>query len=309
MILLFKILQKLIRLFINLLFAIQIVLMILVFFSAAYWFFGVAGFDFFMFAEPIAEAISDFVKIYYNSSIDIAGNTIDASILVFDIVSILIVFIISKSKYYIYRSAEFIDKIVDGLIQQEENKFNEALRIETEKRILNSNNVAIIIKIELKDLTIKKYRKADQPIRNKDEKEEITFKMLYTELKELKGCKFAKNGTKLVVMLNEFIMIDTILPKISKIIDKIKSELKEDNWEIYSYIGVEVYDNNTDFRNTVYPALENLIKIRHSRGITCFGNFKLRYQYKQDQKYNIELFNSDYAIDGGSDIYVLVKKV
>ncbi|MBO6257559.1 hypothetical protein J6N69_05940 [bacterium] len=305
----FKILQKIIRLFINLLFALQIVLMVLVFFSAAYWFFGVAGFDFFMFAEPIAEAIADFVKIFYNSQIEIAGRTIDGSILIFDIVSILIVFVITKSKYYIFKGAEFIDKIVDGLVQQEENKFNEALRIETEKRILNSNNAAIIVKLELKDLTIRKYRRLDQPQRNKEEKEELVFKMLYTEVKTLEGCKFAKNGTKLVIMLNEFAMIDDVLPKISQITDKIKAKLKEDSWETYCYIGAEVYDDKTDFRNTVYPALENLIKIKHSRGITCFGNFKMRYQYKKDQQYQIELFNSDYAIDGGSDIYVLVKKV
>ena len=309
MIFAFKVLQKLVKLFINLLFALQIVLMILVFFSAAYWFFGVAGFDFFMFAEPIAEAIADFVKIFYNSQIDVAGRTIDGSILIFDVVSILIVFIITKSKYYIFKTAEFVDSILDGLIQQEENKFNEALRIETEKRILNSNNAAIIIKLELKDLTIKKYRRPDQPLRSKEEKEEVAFKMLYAAMKMVEGCKFAKNGTKLVVMLDDFAKIDTVLPKISQITDKIKEDLKEDKWETYCYIGAEVYDNNTDFRNTVYPALENLIKIKHSRGVTCFGNFKLRYQYKKDQQYQIELFNSDYAIDGGSDIYVLVKKV
>lgn len=309
MIILFKILQKLMKLFINSLFALQIVLMILVFFSAAYWFFGVAGFDFFMFAEPIANAISDFVGMFCNTQIEIADKTIDGSILLFDIVSIVIVVVISKSKYFLFKSAGFIDNILDGLIQQEENKFNEALRIETEKRILSSNNAAVIVKLELKDLTVKKYRRPDQPQRNREEQEEIVFKMLYTAAKNIEGCKFAKNGTKLVVMFNQFDLIDDVLPKIKQIVDKIKEDMSADKWETYCYIGTEVYDDNTDFRNVVYPALENLIKIKHTRGITCFGNFKLRYQYKKDQKYSIELFNSDYVIDGGSDIYVLVKKV
>lgn len=309
MILTFKILQKLIKLFINLLFILQIVLMILVFFSAAYWFFGVAGFDFFMFAEPIAEAIADFVKIFYSSQIEIADKTIDGSILLFDIVSILIVFVITKSKYYIYKGASVIDKIIDGLIQQEEDKFNEALRIETEKRILASNKAAIIVKLDLKDLTVKKYRRPDQPVRDKDAKEEIAFKMLYTAAKNIENCKFAKNGTKLIVMLDDFAPVDTVIPKIQQITAKIKEDLKEDMWETYCYMGVEVYDDKTDFRNVVYPALENLVKIKHTRGVTCFGSFKLRYQYKENQQYQVELFNNDYAIDGGSDIYVLIKKV
>lgn len=309
MILTFKILQKLIKFFINLLFAVQIVLMILVFFSAAYWFFGVAGFNFFMFAEPIAEAITDFVKIFYNSQIEIADKTIDGSILLFDVVSIIIVLIITKSKCYIYKGAEFVDKIIDGLIQQKEDKFNEELRKETEKRILASNNVAIIVKIELKDLTLKKYRRPDQPNRDKNAMEEIAFKMLYAAAKNIDGCKFAKNGTKLVVMCDNFRIIDAVIQKIQQIVDKIKEDLKKDMWETYCYMGVDVYDNKTDFKNVVYPSLENLTNIKHTRGITCYGNFKMRYQYKENQQYQVELFNSDYAIDGGSDIYVLVKKV
>ena len=308
MILTFKILQKLIKLFINFLFALQIVLMILVFFSAAYWFFGVAGFDFFMFAEPIVNAISDFVNMFYKTQITMGDTTIDGSILLFDIVSILIVFIISKSKYYLFIGAKFIDDIIENLVQQEENRFNEALRIEEEKRILNYNKAAVIVRIELKDATLRKYRKPDQPKRDVNEKEETAFKMLYALIKNTDGCKFAKNGNELVIMIDNFSLVDDVLLRLNQIINKIREDLAEDKWETYCYAGIDAYDENINFKKTVFSSLKNLIKIKHTRGVTCYGNFKLRYQYKENQQYQVELFDSGYAIDGGSYIYVLVKK-
>ena len=67
MIQIYKFISKLINGLINVLFVIQITLMILVFLTATYWFFNLIDITVFDFVQPIANVVSDFVKIFYKN--------------------------------------------------------------------------------------------------------------------------------------------------------------------------------------------------------------------------------------------------
>ena len=65
------------QLFLNLMFLIQIVLMILVFLTASYWFFDLLDSQVFAFAQPITEACSNFVNIFHRQDIEVGGVYVD----------------------------------------------------------------------------------------------------------------------------------------------------------------------------------------------------------------------------------------
>ena len=60
----YKFLSNILKFALNIIFLTQILLMVLVFFTASYWFFSLAGSKLFGFVEPMAESISEFIKLF-----------------------------------------------------------------------------------------------------------------------------------------------------------------------------------------------------------------------------------------------------
>ena len=73
-------------------------------------------------------------------------------------------------------------------------------------------------------------------------------------------------------------------------------------------MAADVYYATTDFKKEVYPALEELLKLKYKNEILCFGNFNIRYSIKPDQVYHTISLKGTYDINGGSDVYSIVKK-
>ena len=84
-------LSKFLHTIINVLFVIQIVIMIVVFLTASYWFFDLINSDLFSFAQPLASSVSDFVKLFYDREVQAGGVYIDGSLLLFDILALRII--------------------------------------------------------------------------------------------------------------------------------------------------------------------------------------------------------------------------
>ena len=102
MIQIYKFISKLINGLINVLFVIQITLMILVFLTATYWFFNLIGITVFDFVQPIANVVSDFVKIFYNQSVSVGGVYIDGSLFLFYFLAfILLLFTIHQTNWIV----------------------------------------------------------------------------------------------------------------------------------------------------------------------------------------------------------------
>ena len=307
MIQVYKFLSKFFQLSLNLLFVIQIILMMLVFFTATYWFFNLIGSNAFAFAMPLADSISEFVKIFYNHDIEVGGVYIDGSLLMFDIVALLAVFLISKSKYYVHRIIENIGFSIVECNRKIEKKFNEELKREAEALVKKYNRVAVMIELDAKDMQIDTVWGGDE---NNGVKEKIddALKMFYASVKSVPDCTFINSRGRLLIKLKDFNKIDNLLFFIDESIKRIREDMKKSRWNLFTYVAVEVYYDNVDFDTKVLPSLETLLKLRHKNEAVCYGNFNLRYNIKPKPMFYAVLLKGLYDINGGSEIYSLVKK-
>lgn len=291
----------------NLFFVIQIVLVILIFLTTAYWFFDLAGSTLFSFAEPIATAMSNIVKYFYNRDVMVGGTFIDSSLLLFNFCAVIIVFIISKLKYYIIRAKEFIDLGIDTRKTQLENKFNEELQNEASRRIKTFKNAVLLIKFEAKSMQIDNIWGGDEKA-GVVEKEEEAFKIFYSSVKHFDYCKFAKNGGKLAIFINDFDKIDSFLFFAEQSIKRIAQNMKSKKWNLITYMAIDCYDEKTNPEKSILPNLEQLLNLKHKDVILCFGNFNLRHNMlKEPIYYSIDV-KGDYDLNGINKIYTLVKK-
>ena len=81
----YKLLTKILQGIINLLFVLQIALMILVFLTATYWFLSLINVSAFDFAKPIADSVSEFVHLFYKQDVELASsfNTLSSTLTTF----------------------------------------------------------------------------------------------------------------------------------------------------------------------------------------------------------------------------------
>ena len=296
------------QLFLNLMFLIQIVLMILVFLTASYWFFDLLDSQVFAFAQPIAEACSNFVNIFHRQDIEVGGVYVDGSLLLFDLCSIILVFLIAKAKYYINVFKATIDVAINMTKQQIENEFNAELQSEMEDQLKKSDNFAILIQFNAKNLVTDYYSFAKQNAElEAKEKGEEAFKLLYSVMKNIKGCKFAKTGDKMLILSDNFDNFDNIMSFIDSSIERIRHDFKSKRWLLLSYIAVDVFDSHTNFKKDIYPVMEQMLNIHHKNEAVCMGNFRIRYNLNKKQMYTSFLKGS-YEVNGMNEIWALVKK-
>ena len=306
MIQIYKFISKLINGLINVLFVIQITLMILVFLTATYWFFNLIDITVFDFVQPIANVVSDFVKIFYNQSVSVGGVYIDGSLLLFDIIAIVIVFVLAKLKYYCHRWIDSLKLLIDGCEEKREEKFNKSLQKEVEANIKKCNNVAVLVQFTAKNMMVDACWGGDAQAGVK-EKEEEAFKTFYASIKNLTGCRFAKTGDKMLIMLNSFENVDNLLNFIELSTSRIKLNMRKKKWLLISYIAVDVFDNNTNFKEDVYPVLEKLLTLKIQNEPVCLGNFCMRYELYPEPMFK-PFLRGAYNIDGECEVWSLVKK-
>ncbi len=297
----YKALIKSLEFLLNVMFVFQIALMITVFLTATYWFLDLINCSAFEFVRPLAESISDFVRLFYQEDIEIGGVYIDGSLLLFDILALIAVFLITKSKFYVYRWIEYIEAAIKVCLKEIEENFNKELQQEAEERIKQCNNVAILIQFEVKNMYV------DYERTNLKEKEDEAFKIFYSAIKALTGCKFAKTDDKMLILMDNFQRVDNLLNFIDMTINRIRANMKKDKWALFSYVAVDVYNSKLNFKTEVYPILEKLLSLRHKNEALCLGNFNLRYKLNKEQMYTLFVKGS-YNIIEECDVFAMIKK-
>ena len=164
-----------------------------------------------------------------------------------------------------------------------------------------------MVKFELKDMSPDAFYNKDNE-NNVKEKENEAFKIFYSSLKDISGCKFAQSDGKMLILLDDFKKVDNLLHFIDSSIIRIRENMKSRRWLLLSYTALDVYENMSDLKESVYPSLDKLLKIKHKNDMICFGNFKVRYEVEKDTIYSL-FSKGKYNIDGEEyDIWSLVKK-
>lgn len=302
----YKLVSKFLQMVINLMFVLQIVFLILVFLTAAFWFCDVLELDTFSFAEPIATAVSNFVKLFYQGNIEIGGIYVDGSLLLFDVLALVLVFTITKLKFYIYRALSITDSAIYDCNKKIEEEFNVQLENELEADMKAINNVAVLIQFDAKNLSIDKCWGGDEEAGVR-EKQDEAFKLFYSGVKTISGCKFAKTGNKMLILMNDFEKVDNLFEFMNTLISRISADMRKNNWLLLSYIAVDVYDNKTNFNGEVYPLLHKLVNLRQKNEIISLSGFCTRYKYKKDPMYTA-FMKGKYNINQESQVWTLVKK-
>ncbi len=307
MLLIYKFFSKILQILLNILFVFQITLMILVFLTATYWFLNLLNITAFDFVAPIAVVISNYVRLFYHQDVEIGGVYIDGSLLLFDLLAVILVFMITKSKYYFNKGLDFLNSSIKGCEERIEARFNKSLQKEVERNIKRCNNVAVLVQFKAKNMFVDSCwgGNADEGVK---EKEEEAFKTFYASIKNITGCKFAKTGDKMLILLDDFNSVDNLLNYIDLSVNRIRVNMKRKRWLLISYIAVDVFDNQTDFKNDVYPLLEKLLTLRIQNEAVCLGNFCMRYELYPEPMFT-PFLRGAYNLDGECDVWSLVKKV
>ena len=306
MIKVYETISKLLKFIINVLFILQIALMIIIFLTAAYWFFNLLNSDIFSFARPLADTITDFVRIFYDRDVEVGGVYVDGSLLLFDIVALVFVFLISKFKYYIYQAIDSVNINIKECNEKIEEKFNKELQKEIEKEVLKCNNVAILIQFAAKNMLVDAFWGGD-PQSGVKETEDEAFTEFYSSLKTITGCRFAKTDDKMLILLDDFSKVDNLLNFIYSSVERINADMKKKKWLVFAYISIDVYDNKTVFKTQVYPVLEKLLTIHHKNEAVCLGNFNIRYKYNTLPMFT-SFLKGRYNIGEEYEVLTLVKK-
>lgn len=306
MIKVYETLSKIIQFIINVLFVCQIVTMVVVFLTAAYWFFDLINSDIFSFAEPLALSITDFVRIYYDREVEVGGVYVDGTLLLFDIIAIVFVFLLSKAKYYLFSAIDFCKIEIKKCQAKIEEEFNKELQKEAELKIMKANNVAILVRFTAKNMMVDACW-GGNPQEGVKEKEEEALKTFYISLKNIPGCKFAKADDKILILLNDFNKVDTVLSYIEITVKRMCEDMRKKKWLLHANMAVDVYDNKVNFKTEIYPVLEKLLSINHKNEPLCLGNFPLRYKLKSDAMFN-PFLKGRYNLGGEYEVWVLVKK-
>lgn len=307
MLVIYKFLSKILQFILNILFVIQITLMILVFLTAAYWFLNLINVSAFDFVSPIADVISNLIKTFYHQEVEIGGVYIDGSLLLFDLLAVILVFIITKSKFYFHRAMDILNEGIKACESKIEAKFNKSLQKEVENNIKKCNNVAVLVQFSAKNMMVDSCWGGDANEGVK-EKEEEAFKTFYASIKNITGCKFAKTDDKMLILLNDFNSVDNLLNFIDLSVNRIRVNMKKKKWLLLSYISVDVFDDKTNFKDDVYPLLEKLLTLKIKNEAVCLGNFCMRYELYPEPMYT-PFLRGTYTINEECEVWSLVKKV
>ncbi len=308
MIKIYKLFSNILKLIINIAFIVQIVLMVTVFLTATYWFLSLIEVSAFDFVKPLADVIAEFVRSFYTRDVNAGGMFIDASLLLFDIIAVVAVVALAKVKYYLLQGIDFCKREINKSKQIQEDNFNKSLQKEVNNRIKKSNKVAILVELTAKNMLIDNCWGGDKDAGVK-EKEDEAFKVFYSSIKNISGCKLAKTDNKMLILMENFDEIDNLLTFISLITNRIKTNMKKRKWLFISHIAVDVYDEKTNFKTDVYPRLEKLVKLNIQNEPICLSNFCMRYELLNQANFK-PFLRGAYAInsDENSDVWSLIKK-
>jgi len=307
MLLLFQFFKKFLKFSVNLLFMVQITLMVMVFLTATYWFLGLLNLHTFDFVAPMADAITNFVHIFHKKRIHIGGQEIDGALLVFNFSAVVAVVLLSKFKIHLYNAIEGAQYSIDTHNQKVEEKFNSQLQADLRKTILKNNNAAILVEFGAKNLMVDDCWNTGKGDDDKiKEQEDYAFKMFYDLLKQLPGCKFAKTDNKMLILLEEFHKVNDVLKYTEDSINQIRADMKKERWQLSSYIALESYNSKTDLKE-IYPNLLKLLTLRVPNEALVYGNFCMRYELEQVQDYEPRLVGSYSKIEN-EKVWSLVRK-
>lgn len=304
----YKLFANILKVISQIAFIIQLILLVYMFLVSAYWFFNLLDIGIFNFMAGTADTITAHMQNLYSENVEIGGNSFDPSLLLFDILGMVVIVGLNFLKEFNIQKLKEIDSALEKIRLQKEAEFNKKLKAEFEAKMRVYSNYAIIVTFIAKNLFVDNVFGGDAANGVK-EQEELAFRTLYAAVKDIPNCKFAKNGTQLILTSSHFDGVDKVLTTIDLATARLRQNYKKEKWLLTNYMAIETFDSKTTIKE-VYPTLIKLVKLKIPNEILCLGNFNMRYNLLNRKLFNVYL-NGLYDLGDGKDtnIYSLVKIV
>ena len=232
----YKLTTNILKLINQIAFIIQLILVVFMFLVTAYWFLNLLDIGLFNFMADTADAITASMHNIYDEKIIIGKNELDPALLVFDILGMVILVGFNFLKEFNIQKMKEIDSALEKIRVQREAEFNKKLQAEFEAKMKVYSNYAIIVTFIAKNLFVENVYMRAEPNTGAKEYEELAFKTLYAAVKDIPNCKFAKNGSQLILTSNRFDSIDKVLTTIDLATARIRQNFKKEKWLIYSLL-------------------------------------------------------------------------
>ncbi len=303
---LFNLIKKFLRMFMDVAFMSQIILMVIVFAFVMYWFFDVINCQYLAFLTPVADNISNFMHQYFADSLSKGATKTDGSLFIFIMILLVTIGALTQLKAFAIAAAKKVVRIIDKIKIKNEDEFNAQLRAEADQAILAYRNVILITKFSAKRRVVDDTRTEEEKAKESEEMQDKLVCEFYNRIKSAPCCKFAKNGDQLVVTLKGFTHVDKLLYYVDKSLEDLRTEMRKDGWILRSYSAIDAFDDKALLKD-VYFDLQILLKLNLYNEIICYGNFCNRYYMEPKNLFEAYL-KGVYDTTEPENVWTLVKK-
>ena len=284
----------------------QIIMTVIIFAFAMYWFLDVINYQYLAFLTPVADNITNFMHAYFEESLNKGANNTDGSLFLFIMFLVIAITFLTQVKSFSGTAIRKVSRLIDRVKVKKEDEFNAKLRAEADQAILAYRNVVLIVRLAAKKRMIDDRRTDEEKEQEAKAMEDKLVCDLYARIKESPCCKFAKNGDQLVVTLKGFTHVDKLLYYVDKALEDMRTELRKDNWILKSYAAIDAFDDKALLKD-VYYDLQILLKLNLYNEIVCYGNFCNRYYMESKNLFEAYL-KGVYDTTEPENVWTLVKK-
>lgn len=281
----------------------QIILFLTIFSVSLYWFFELLNLHIIDFMQPVADFVRGFIKLFYKRMIEVNGVSVDGSILLFDIIALILIFVLSQLNAFFKKEINKIDIIFDKQVSDEEAAFNKQLQTDYESSILKNHNIGILVSYSLKNIMGNSFweNNTQEYSSNAD-----VDKQIYLLLSKLPGCKVSKSGSQFLLLHNDFEKADFLLYYVNALFAQIDEYVLKRQLSLTTYAAIHPFDDETDVKE-VFTLLNRLLSLKIPDEIVCIGEFKLRYEFLKEKKCAIQIMG-DYFLPPDIKVMSIVKK-
>ena len=302
----YKIGKKLFLYLINSLRSVQISLIFLSFFTILYWLLDIAKVAFVEFFTPCFNPLKDFVHLFYTRTVKIDEISIDFSFLIIVFIFLFIAWIMNYIVEWIEFAEIKYDKLHNYIKNKEEEVFNQNLEYAHMKLENKQKKILILIKFSAVDLTKDSFytRDTQSGVEEKEKESIIAFWEILSDNLKFEETFFEKT---LLLYFDKFGQINDILLLMESAVKQIKSEYRDNNWQLHHHIAIDAYSSENEL---IVKAknLKVLLTLDLKDEVLCFATFKQRYLAMKNPKFSIEE-KGVYCINENQEEVFCVKKI
>lgn len=264
----------------------QIVLIFLSFATILFWLFELGGATFIQPFAPLFHFIEDVTHLFYNRTVQVEEVQIDFAFLIAAITFLLIVWGLKFAIEALEELEKKYDYFHEKFRVSSEKSFNVNLERQYVKAESKINKFLVLVKFKARNMARDSFfeKGANE---GAEEQETGTLNLFAEKIDKALGAQKRILSEGVLLYFEDFKRIDKIISTIKDVVDEIKGDYSELNWEIKEVISIEPYAYDSEITYKIRN-LMLLNRLDFKGEIVCLSEFKHRYSLVHEPKYTIE---------------------